>query len=333
MNSNPNQSIKIAESDGMKPVRVGVSACLLGTAVRFNGGHQRSNYIAESLSHFVQYVPVCPEVEIGLGTPREAIRLRRSHAGGPLQLVGSRTGTDHTEAMQQYSSRKLDQLDTLNLSGYIFAKNSPTCGVHRVRVYDQNGVPSRDGRGLFAAAVVERWPLLPVEEDGRLNDPQIRESFLHRIFAYHRAKSLFASSWSVGDLVRFHTREKMLLLAHDPATFRRLGALVAGAKERPRDEIAAEYLSGFMGGLSRVATAGSHFNVLEHVLGFFKRLLGPDEKRELLQLMDDFRRRFVPLAVPLTLIRHYVTLFQIAYLRDQTYLASHPRELMLQVHV
>lgn len=328
-----NQPHRKSQMDGSEPVRVGVSACLLGTAVRFNGGHQRSSYIAESLGQFVHYVPVCPEVEIGLGTPREAIRLRRSDDGGPLQLIGSRTGTDHTEAMQQYSRRKLDQLAKLNLSGYIFAKNSPTCGVHRVRVYDQNGVPSRDGRGLFARAVVERWPLLPVEEDGRLNDPQLRESFLHRVFAYHRAQSLFASAWSLGDLVRFHTREKMLLLAHDPATYRRLGTLVAGAKWRPRDEIAEEYLAGFMGGLSRVATAGSHFNALEHVVGFFKRLLGPAEKRELLQLMDDFRRRFVPLAVPLTLVRHYVASFQIAYLRDQTYLASHPRELMLQVHV
>jgi len=333
MTFHQNQPQRTSQTDGSEPVRIGVSACLLGTAVRFNGGHQRSNYVAESLSQFVQYVPVCPEVEIGLGTPREAIRLKRSDGGGPLQLIGSRTGSDHTEAMQQYSICKLDQLDALNLSGYIFAKNSPTCGVHRVRVYDQNGVPSREGRGLFAAAVVERWPLLPVEEDGRLNDPQLRESFLHRVFAYHRARSLFASAWTLGDLVRFHTREKMLLLAHDPATYRRLGTLVAGAKGRPRDEIAEDYLAGFMGGLSRVATAGSHFNALEHVVGFFKRLLGPAEKRELLQLMDDFRRRFVPLAVPLTLVRHYVTSFQIAYLRDQTYLASHPRELMLQVHV
>lgn len=333
MTFHQNQPQRTSQTDGSEPVRIGVSACLLGTAVRFNGGHQRSNYVAESLSQFVQYVPVCPEVEIGLGTPREAIRLRRSDGGGPLQLIGSRTGSDHTEAMQHYSVCKLNELDALNLSGYIFAKNSPTCGVHRVRVYDQNGVPSRDGRGLFAAAVVERWPLLPVEEDGRLNDPQLRESFLHRVFAYHRARSLFASAWTLGDLVRFHTREKMLLLAHDPATYRRLGALVAGAKGRPRDEIAEDYLAGFMGGLSRVATAGSHFNALEHVVGFFKRLLGPAEKRELLQLMDDFRRRFVPLAVPLTLVRHYVTSFQIAYLRDQTYLASHPRELMLQVHV
>lgn len=333
MTFHENQPQRTSQMDGSEPVRIGVSACLLGTAVRFNGGHQRSSYVAESLGQFVQYVPVCPEVEIGLGTPREAIRLRRSDGGGPLQLIGSRTGSDHTEAMQQYSICKLDQLDALNLSGYIFAKNSPTCGVHRVRVYDQNGVPSREGRGLFAAAVVERWPLLPVEEDGRLNDPQLRESFLHRVFAYHRARSLFASAWTLGDLVRFHTREKMLLLAHDPATYRRLGALVAGAKGRPRDEIAEDYLAGFMGGLSRVATAGSHFNALEHVVGFFKRLLKPAEKRELLQLMDDFRRRFVPLAVPLTLVRHYVTSFQIAYLRDQTYLASHPRELMLQVHV
>ncbi len=333
MTSLQNQPHKTSEMDGPEPVRIGVSACLLGNAVRFNGGHQRSHYITESLGQFVQYVPVCPEVDIGLGTPREAIRLRRSDDGGPLQLIGTRSGVDHTGVMQQYTNRKLDELETLNLSGYIFAKNSPTCGVHRVRIYDRNGVPSRDGRGLFAAAVVERWPLLPVEEDGRLNDPQLRESFLHRVFAYHRAKSLFASPWSLSDMVGFHTREKMLLLAHDPATYRRLGALVAGAKGRPRDEIAAEYLAGLMGGLSRVATAGSHFNALQHVVGFFKRLLAPAEKRELLRLLDDFRRRFVPLAVPLTLVRHYISEFQIAYLRDQTYLASHPRELMLQVHV
>lgn len=312
-------------------IRVGISSCLLGEEVRFDGGHKRDRFLTDTLARFVTFVPVCPEVELGLGTPREAIHLREG-ADGAVRLVGVRSGADHTKAMTDLAGRRTRELAALDLSGYVFKKDSPSCGLHRVRLYRDGAPPGRGGRGLFAAALTERIPLLPVEEEGRLNDPALRENFVERVFAYRRLRSFFATGWRPGGLVRFHTAEKMLVLAHDPAAYRTLGRLVAEGAARPRAAVAQDYQRAFMAALGRAATPRKHANVLQHMAGHFKTFLGPADKAELQEAIEDFRAGLVPLVVPLTLIRHYVRLFDVAYLAGQTYLSPHPKELMLRNH-
>jgi len=312
-------------------IRIGISACLLGEKVRFDGGHRRDAFITDLLGKFVTFLPVCPEVDIGLGTPREAVHLVR--ASGGIRLLGTKSRADHTEAMQRYATRKLRELEALDLSGYIFKKDSPSCGVERVRVSDGNGVTTKPARGLFAEAFLARFPFLPVEEEGRLRDPRRRENFIERVFAYRRLRDCFARPWKHGDLVRFHTAEKLLLLAHDAVAYAKLGRLVARAKSVPRAALARQYVETFMKALSRLATTRRHANVLQHMVGYFEDLLGPGDRRELAGVLEDFRRGLVPLVVPLTLVRHHVHLRNVASLEGQTYLELHPKELLLRNHV
>jgi len=312
-------------------IRIGISACLLGEKVRFDGGHKRDAFITDLLGKFVTFVPVCPEVDIGLGTPREAIHLVR--ARGSVRLLGMKSRADHTEAMRRYATRKLRELETLDLSGYIFKKDSPSCGVERVRVSNGSGVATKTGRGLFAEAFLVRFPFLPVEEEGWLQDPRRRENFIERVFAYRRLRACFARPWKHGDLVRFHTAEKFLLLAHDAVAYEKLARLVARAKSVPRAELARQYAETFMKALSRLATTRRHANVLLHMAGYFKDLLGPGDRRELAGVLENFRRGLVPLVVPLTLIRHHVRIHKVTYLEGQTYLEPHPKELLLRNHV
>ena len=311
-------------------IRIGVSACVLGENVRFDGGHKRDAFVADTLAPLVRFVPMCPEVEIGLGTPRESLRLVRSPDG--VRMVAPKSGRDHTEAMRSYARRKAQQLARFDLCGFILKKDSPSCGMARVRVYDQNGVPSKTGRGLFAEALLETHPNLPVEEDGRLRDPRLRENFFERVFAYRRLKSLFTGRWTLGRLVDFHTREKSLLRSHDERAYRELGRLVAGAKSRSREEVAENYSRRFMEALARVATTRRHRNVLEHIVGYLKHRLDREEKRNLLGLIEDFARGLVPLVVPVTLVRHFATCHGMTHLARQTYLDPHPKELMLRNH-
>lgn len=320
-----------AERRASGEIRIGISACLLGQEVRFDGGHKRDAYINETLSRFVRFVPICPEVDIGLGTPRESLRLVRD--GERVRMIAPKSGTDHTATMKRYSSRRAKQLAGEDLCGYIFKKDSPTCGVHRVRLYDQNGVPSKTGRGLFAEAVLARYPSLPVEEEGRLQDPRLRENFFERVFAYRRLKDLFRSRWRTGDLVRFHASEKLLLMAHDPRAYSHVGRLVAGARGRDRRELVTEYETSFMAVLGRIATRRKHTNVLQHILGHFKKLLSSEDREEILTLIEDFRRGHIPLVVPVTLFRHHVRRHNVEYLMHQSYLDPHPKELMLRNHV
>jgi uncharacterized protein YbgA (DUF1722 family) len=220
-----------------------------------------------------------------------------------------------------------------DLSGYVLKKDSPSCGVERVKVYDRHGTPVRAGRGLFAAALLERYPHLPVEEEGRLADPRLRDNFIERVFAYSSLRRLFAARWTVGELVRFHTAHKLLLLAHAPEAYRQLGRLVADARGSSRHELERQYLEGFMRALEQLASARRHTNVLQHISGYFKNRLDAASKRELSDTIADYRRAVVPLVVPLTLVRHYVRVFNVAYLAGQTYLEPHPKELMLRNHV
>jgi uncharacterized protein YbgA (DUF1722 family)/uncharacterized protein YbbK (DUF523 family) len=322
-------------------IRIGISSCLLGEQVRYDGGHKRDRFVDETLRPFVTFVPVCPEVELGLGTPREAIRIERS--GDALRLVGTRSGRDHTRAMRAYAARRAAALARLDLSGYILKKGSPSCGMERVPVYSSVSAAStaraaaggkeRTGRGFFATELIARLPLLPVEEEGRLQDPKLRENFIERVFAHRRVTDLFAGRWTVGDVVRFHTREKMLLLAHSRVDYDALGRLVANARALSRAELAERYAAGFMSALGKIATRGRHANVLSHMAGYFKRAIPPSDRAELAAGIDDYRRGLVPLVVPLTLVRHHVRARGVEYLAGQSYLEPHPKELALRNHV
>jgi uncharacterized protein YbgA (DUF1722 family)/uncharacterized protein YbbK (DUF523 family) len=318
-----------ASASGGPPVRLGVSSCLLGERVRYDGGHKKDDFLTGLLARFVELVPVCPEVELGLGTPREPIRLQRD--GDLVRLVAPKSGKDHTEPMRRFAERRVRALARLDLCGYVLKKDSPSCGMERVRVWGGR-MPSREGRGAFACVLMAELPLLPVEEEGRLRDPALRESFVERVFAYRRLKDLFQGRWTVGDLVSFHAAEKLLVLAHEPAAYQRLGRLVAGAKGAPRAEIARAYAEVYMSALARPAPRGRHVNVLQHMAGYLKDLASADERQELAEAIEDYRRGLVPLVVPVTLVKHHVRRHGIAYLAGQRYLEPHPKELMLRNH-
>jgi uncharacterized protein YbgA (DUF1722 family)/uncharacterized protein YbbK (DUF523 family) len=321
----------VADDSSPRPIRIGISACLLGQQVRFDGGHKRDAFLTETFARFVEWVPVCPEVECGFGTPREAMRLVRVEHG--VRLLTIKTGIDLTTPMERFSRSRVSALAREDLSGYVLKKDSPSCGLHRVKVYDRHGTPARGGRGLFAAALVEAFPHLPVEEEGRLADPRLRDNFVERVFAYWRLRGLFAARWTVGDLVRFHTAHKLLLLAHAPEAYRQLGRLVAGARGVSRRDLERRYEDGFMRVLAQLATARRHTNVLQHMAGYFKDRLDAASKRELAEAIADYRRGLVPLVVPLTLLRHHVRMLDVTYLAGQMYLQPHPKELMLRNHV
>ncbi len=318
-------------SPAAEPIRIGISSCLLGEEVRFDGGHKHERYLTGTLSEYFDWVPVCPEVEVGLGTPRETIRLVQ--IGDSVHLRTTKTDVDLTDRMQNFARKRAESLANEDLCGYIFKRDSPSCGMERVKVYRPSGMGKRDGTGIFAAAVIERFPLLPVEEEGRLCDPRLRENWIGRVFAYHALKQLWKPRWTVGQLVAFHTRYKFVLLAHDETRYRELGRLVAEAKLIPRDELRERYESAFMAALKRIATARKNVNVLQHMLGFFSDQLDAASRQELVTCIEDYHRGLVPLVVPMTLIRHYVRLLDVEYLRDQVFLNPHPKELALRNHV
>ena len=305
-------------------IRIGISSCLLGERVRYDGGHKRDGYLVETLGRFVEWVGVCPEVEMGLGTPRETLRLVR--IGENTRMVMPKTGVDHTEAMRVFAERRVQELEREDLCGYVLKKGSPSCGVERVRVFDAHGIPAKSGRGLFAEVLLRHFPNLPVEEEGRLFDPRLRENFIERVFASRRLRSLFAGRWKLGEVVAFHSAHKLLLMAHSPRAYAGLGRLVAGGKSLPRAELRSRYEAEFMRALTEIATTRRQANVLQHIVGYFRRHLDGASRKELLSLLEDYRRGLIPLIVPLTLIRHYVRRFETPYLRGQVYLEPHPKE-------
>jgi uncharacterized protein YbgA (DUF1722 family)/uncharacterized protein YbbK (DUF523 family) len=312
-------------------IRLGVSACLLGQEVRYDGGHKRDAFLTDILGPFVAWVPVCPELELGLGVPRPPIRLMGDSASP--RLVVEKTGEDLTSRMGRWASRRIDELASLGLHGYVLKRGSPSCGLLRVRVYDDAGRPGRVGRGAFAGALTDALPLLPVEEEGRLTDAGIRESFIERVFAAARWQAFRASRPRVGDLVAFHAAHKFAILAHSPRDYAELGRLVAGAGPRLAGDTLATYGTRFMQALAVRATRARHVNVLQHLAGFFKRQLTDDERAELGEVIAEYRRGLVPLVVPLTLLKHHVRRLAVGYLADQVYLNPHPKELMLRNHV
>ncbi len=313
------------------PVRVGISSCLLGTEVRWDGGHKRDRFLTEVLAPFVEWVPVCPELEAGMGIPREPVHLSR--ADGELRMLGNKSGDDWTRRIESFAAQRVRALEELALCGYVLKRDSPSCGMERVKVRLGRGQAKREGRGLFAAALMERFPALPVEEEGRLNDAELRENWIERVFAFRRLRSLFAGRWNLGQLVAFHAAHKLQLLAHSPEAYRALGPLVARAKSLERSALRAAYEQGFMQGLAARATRGRHVNVLQHCIGYLRDRVEPGVRDSLAAQIADYRAGIVPLIVPVTMLRHYVQQLGLDYLAQQVYLDPHPKELMLRNHV
>jgi uncharacterized protein YbgA (DUF1722 family)/uncharacterized protein YbbK (DUF523 family) len=310
------------------PLRLGVSACLLGEHVRYDGGHARDQFVADTLGRWFELVPVCPEMEIGMGTPRPTARLVDEGRG--IRLVTPSTGADFTGRMLDYADDKIAELMRLDLDGYILKKGSPSCGMDRIRVY-RGGVTLRsNGIGLFARRLMERWPALPIVDEGRLNDPGLRESFIERVFCRNRWRTLVRGGLSRERLVQFHMAHKLLLRSHDEAAFRRLGKLVASAGTLPDRALFAAYEGELQAALTKKATKAKHANVLYHALGYLKRALQPREKREILTAIQHYRQGLLPLIVPLTRLRYEIGRHSVEYLAGQLYFDPHPKELMIR---
>jgi uncharacterized protein YbgA (DUF1722 family)/uncharacterized protein YbbK (DUF523 family) len=312
------------------PIKLGVSSCLLGEHVRYDGGHKHDRYITDTLGLYFSFVPVCPEVGCGMPVPREAMRLEGDPASP--RLVSNRSRIDKTEQMLAFCRTRVRELETEDLCGFIFKKGSPSSGLYRVKVYG-NGMAARSGSGLFAAAMTSHFPLLPVEEEGRLNDPDIRENFIERVFSFRRWKDFLLNKPDMGGLVAFHTRHKLLIMAHSPPIYREMGTLVAHGKEMKGPELLQRYEELFMKALALHATVKKNANVLMHIMGYFKKELTHAEKEELLGVISHYHEHLVPLIVPLTLLKHYVNKYEQHYLQQQLYLSPHPAELMLRNHV
>ncbi len=317
--------------DGETPIRVGVSACLLGQEVRYDGGHKRDRFLTNVLDDYVEWVPVCPEMEAGLGVPRPAVRLVQ--IDDDVRMIDPASGADHTRSLERATKRRLAGLGRLELCGFVLKRDSPSCGMERVKLYREKGMPRRETRGLFAGPLMESMPSLPIEEEGRLNDAMLRENFIERIFAYRRLRNLFKGRWTPGKVVAFHTAHKLQVMAHSPDDYRKLGRLVAGVKGHPRAEFRDAYEAGFMAALAKRASRGRNTNVLQHMAGYLRDELDGGDRAELSDMIHDYRKGLVPLVVPLTLLRHHARRQTVEYLLDQVYLEPHPKELMLRNHV
>jgi uncharacterized protein YbgA (DUF1722 family)/uncharacterized protein YbbK (DUF523 family) len=311
-------------------MRLGISSCLLGEKVRYDGGHRLDYFLKETLGNHVEWVAVCPEVEYGLPVPRDAMRLE----GDPTspRLVTMRTRIDHTAGMLKWARKKVRELEGMALCGFVFKSKSPSSGMQGVKVYGPTGAPLRSGIGLFAKTFMEHFPLLPVEDEGRLQDPSLRENFIERIFVFHRWRQLMRERMSAGGLVSFHADHKLLILSHSTKHYSVLGRLIADAKRYRPEELYRAYITTLMEGLRLAATARKNTNVLLHVVGYFKKELSPGEKQELIEVIDHYHTGFLPLTVPVTLLNHYVRKYNEPYLKRQWYLNPHPVELMLRNH-
>ncbi|MBW2466837.1 MAG: DUF523 and DUF1722 domain-containing protein [Deltaproteobacteria bacterium] len=315
----------------MEQIKIGVSSCLLGKEVRYNGGHSLDRYVTGTLSDYFQFVDICPEVEAGFGIPRETMRL----VGDPEtpRLVTTKTKKDFTEKMLSWAKRRVVELEKEDLCGFIFKKNSPSSGMERVRIYTEKGMPSNRGAGMFAKAFMDHFPLVPVEEDGRLNDPGLRENFIERIFAFRRWRQIAAERRSRGKIVAFHTAHKLQIMSHSIKHYREMGSFVAHAKNFDHKSLYEKYEELFMQALSLKTTVKKNVNVLQHMAGYFKKQISGDEKQELQEVISQYHREFVPLIVPITLFNHYVRKYDQKYLQDQYYLHPHPIELKLRNRV
>lgn len=310
-------------------IPIGISACLLGEQVRFDGGHKHQKYITQNLGHYFSYHSFCPEVAIGLGIPREPIRLVLSdEKQRPVRVVGTKTeNIDVTEQLIDCANEQQSWLS--GLSGYILKKDSPSCGMERVKAY-RAGHPTRKGVGLFAATLMANNPLLPVEEEGRLNDKLLRDNFIERVYVYHRWRELNSGNLTPKALVEFHTRHKFLAMAHSQKDYRSLGRMVAAIPKSGLESYAQEYISALMRCLKKPATLKNHINVLQHIQGFLSKQIDAGDKREMFEAIENCRLRKAPLTVPRTLLRHHFRKFPNAYIADSYYLSPYPEDLAHQ---
>jgi uncharacterized protein YbgA (DUF1722 family)/uncharacterized protein YbbK (DUF523 family) len=314
----------------VEKIKIGVSSCLLGNPVRYDGGHKLDRFLRDTLGRYADYVPVCPESECGLSIPREAMRL----TGQPdaPRLMTRVTGKDLTETMTAWAKKRVAELEAENLCGFIFKSDSPSSGMERVKVYDAKGMPAKTGVGIFARMFMEHFPLLPVEEEGRLHDPDLRENFIERIFTLKRWREAAVDEGSRSAMVDFHTRHKLLLMSHSLKHYSLLGKLVADQKKLLPRDLRAKYEELLMDALKLKATPRKNVNVLQHMMGYFKKELSAGEKKELLDVFEQYKAGYLPLVVPVTLINHYVRKYDQSYLNKQVYLNPHPLELQLRNH-
>ena len=322
------------------PVRLGISGCLLGEAVRYDGGHKRDAFLVDELGRWVEWVSVCPEVELGMGVPRPNVDLVEigSDGASELRMLSPRTGEDFTARMNAFARKRVAALREVELDGYVLKKSSPSCGLARVKVHGPKGLPRKDGVGLFARALLEAWPHLPVEEEGRLADPVLRENFVERIFCRQRWRTLVAGPRTRTRLVAFWTAHKMLVRAHDEAGYRRVGRLLGSAPKSERGErgardLYARFEAELFAALAIKSTRKKHTNVLQHALGYLREALDEGERAQLVLAIEDYRRGLLPLVVPLSLLRFQIVKHGIEYLQAQLYFDPHPKELMLRNRV
>ncbi len=309
---------------------VGISSCLLGEKVRFDGGHKQNSYILKTLSQYFTFQPFCPEVDIGLGVPRETIHLIREN--DLIRCVGTKSSElDVTQALKDSASQQSSHHQAL--SGYILKRDSPSCGMERVRVY-HNGMPQRNGSGIFAQQMMQNHPNLPVEEEGRLGDPVLRENFIQRVFIFYRWKKLTESEISWQLLNRFHAQHKYILMSHNQEQARTLGRELAEANTKmSAEEFIPQYGADLMVLLKQPATRKNHTNVLQHIQGYLKSHLDKDDKQELTESIENYRLGLLPLIVPITLLKHYFRKYPNDYMVNSYYLSPHPSELMLLNHI
>lgn len=318
------------KESAMEKIRIGISSCLLGNNVRYDGGHKLDRFLTDTLGQYVDYVPVCPEVECGLGIPRPSMRLE-GHPDAPRLIVAG-TGEDLTGRMETWAKKRVAELEKEDLCGFIFKSDSPSSGMERVKIYNKKTVPVKNGVGLFAAMFMKHLPLLPVEDEGRLHDPGLRENFIERIFALKRWRETLSSKNFKKSLIDFHTKHKLLILAHSAKYYQMMDKLVAAQKKFSASDIQKQYQDLLLETLKIKATPSKHVNVLQHTMVYFKEQLSADEKKALLELINAYRDGSLPLIVPVTLIGHYVRKYDEPYLKDQVYLNPHPAELQLRNH-
>ena len=313
-----------------RKIPVGISACLLGEEVRYDGGHKHARYCSQVLSHYFEFRSLCPELEAGLGVPRPAIHLREHQDG--LRLITTSGNADHTASMEHWIRDALPSLT--DLRGFILKAKSPSCGMERIRIHNEEGqVIRRDGRGLFAQALMEAYPVLPVEEEGRLNDSHLRENFIERVFVYDDWCRMIEAGLTRSALLDFHTRHKFQLLAHCQKTYRELGPMLSDLKAEPLADITERYINAFMKAMQKQITRGDHANAMQHLMGYLRGSMSDADREMLHEQIDLYQQGQVPLVVPMTLLRMAQRREPVAYLERQDYLTPYPDELGLRNHV
>ena len=313
-------------------IKVGISSCLMGLKVRYDGGHKRNQYAMDVLSEYFDWILTCPEVAIGLPTPRDSIQLKK--IDGKTRLYNPKTDTDLTDEMEAYSKKRVSELEDQEIYGYILKAKSPSCGMERVKIYKGHAIaPDTTGVGIFAKNLLTMYPNLPVEEEGRLMDPYLRENWISRVFAYHSFRTTMYPEPKLGKLVAFHSQYKFKILSHCQASYRELGRIVANGKSKAIEQVLQEYENLFMEALSKRASRKNHLNTMEHILGFFKKDLPKDARAQLRTSIQDYKDGYTSLVVPITLLKHYSQLLEVEYLENQIYLSPHPKELSLLVKI